>query len=272
MLIRRDPQGFTLVELMIATVTGVLLLGVMYQSVVITQRVTRAQGEQLGVQSSVRGAMLVVVNELRELSTVEGGSREQNDILSISPAGIVYRAMRGTGITCTASSSHQLRIGRSSFSGFRDPQAGRDSILVYADTTGTGAHPVWIPMPVGSVSAIPCPGSLPGITLTTTPAWWLSGQPTGLPVRVYEPMELRLYQSERKFWLGTRSLSAGEVIQPLFGPLSGEDGFRLDYLDRTGHPTSNVTAVRSIAVSVHGTSGAADEQLTTEVALRNASP
>jgi Tfp pilus assembly protein PilW len=272
MLIRRSPLGFTLVELMIATVTGVLVLGVMYQSVVIAQRVTRAQGEQLGVQSSVRGAVLVVVNELRELSTVEGGAREQNDILSISPAGMVYRAMRGTGFTCTASSSNQLRISRSSFSGFRDPQAGRDSILVYADTTVTGAEPLWMPLPVMGVLATLCPGAAAGITLLTTAAPWLSGQPNGLPVRVYEPMELKLYQSEGKFWLGTRSVSAGEVIQPLFGPLSGDDGFRLGYLDRAGHPTSNVTAVKSIAVSVHGITGAADEQLTTEVALRNAAP
>ena len=273
MLIGRVRQGFTLIELMIAIVSMVLVIGAIYQSLVVTQRITRAQGEQLGVQSSVRGAVLVVVNELRELSTVEGGTGAQNDILSIGPAAIVYRAMRGSGISCTVSSTSQLRISRSSFSGFRDPQPGRDSLLVYADSAGTEAEAVWIPMPITGVSTtMPCPGSLPGITLATAPAPWLSGRSAGLPLRVYEPMELKLYQSEGKSWLGTRSLSAGEVIQPLFGPLSGEDGFRLGYLDRTGRPTSNLTAVRSIAVSVHGMNAAADEQLSTEVALRNATP
>jgi type II secretory pathway pseudopilin PulG len=272
-VLTRRRQGFTLIELMIATVTMVLVLGSIYQTVLVTQRAARRQGEQLALQSSVRGAVLVVLNELRELSTTEGESRQQNDILSIGPSAIAYRAMRGTGFTCTPSTSDQLRMRRSGFSGFRDPQAGRDSLLLYADSAGSGAEPGWISLPIARVStSTACPGSAPGITLTTSPTAWLTGKAAGLPVRIYEPMELRLYQSEGKSWLGARSIGRGEVIQPLFGPLSSQDGFRLTYRDHAGRPTATPTAVRSIAVSVHGLTPGADEELTGAVFLRNAGP
>jgi hypothetical protein len=272
-VLTRSRLGFTLIELMIATVTMVLVLGSIYQTVLVTQRVAQAQGEQLALQSSVRGAVLVVLNELRELSTAEGGSGHQNDILSIGASAIAYRAMRGTGFTCTSSTSDQLRISRTGFSGFRDPQAGRDSLLLYADSAGSGAEPGWMALPISRVStSTACPGSDPGITLTTAPIAWLTGKEAGLPVRIYEPMELRLYQSEGKSWLGTRSMGTAEGVQPLFGPLSNQDGFRLSYRDRAGRPTSTAAAVRSIAVSVHGLARGADEELTGEVFLRNASP
>jgi prepilin-type N-terminal cleavage/methylation domain-containing protein len=264
-------RGFTLVELMVATVSTVLAAGTIYQTVRVTQRATRAQAEQLRVQSSVRGAVLAVANELRELSALEGGTGAQNDILSIGPSAIAYRAMRGIGFTCSPSSTDQLRIHRTGFSGFRDPQAGRDSVLVYAGEADSTPAASWISLPVTRVTvATACPGSLPGLTLTLGPAAFLSGRPAGTPVRVYEHMELRMYASEGKFWLGTRSLGTGEVIQPLFGPLSDDDdGFRLSYLDRSGRPTGSPTAIRSIGVSVHGVGDGVDERLSTEVALRN---
>jgi Prokaryotic N-terminal methylation motif len=271
MLTSRVRQGFTLIELMIATVTMVVVVAGIYRSVLVTQRVARAQGEQLALQSSVRGAMLLVLNELRELSTVQGGSGHQNDILSISPGSIAYRAMRGIGFSCTSASPDQLRISRAGFSGFRDPQPGRDSLLLYTDSAGTGSESEWIPLPITSVSTTTaCPGSVPGITLTTASRSWLSGKDPGIPLRVYEPMELRVYQSEGQSWLGTRSISTGEAIQPLFGPLSNQDGFRLSYLDRAGRPTATPSAVGSIAVRVHGVGQTADEELTAMVALRNA--
>jgi prepilin-type N-terminal cleavage/methylation domain-containing protein len=271
MLTGRRRQGFTLVELMIAIVITVMVLGTIHRSVLVTQRAARAQSEQLALQSGVRGAVLLVLNELRELSTAEGGTGHQNDILSASPGSISYRAMRGLGFSCTPSTSNQLQIGRAGFSGFRDPQPGRDSLLLYADSTGAGSEAGWIPLPITSVSTTTaCPGSAPGITLTTSSNVWLTGKQAGLPVRIYEPMELKVYQSEGQSWLGTRSISAGEAIQPLFGPLSNQDGFRLGYLDRAGRPTAVPSAVGSITVRVHAVGQTADEELTGLVILRNA--
>jgi prepilin-type N-terminal cleavage/methylation domain-containing protein len=268
-------RGFTLVEVLLATVITVITTGALFQSLLITQRVARSQGNQLRVQASVRGAMLAVLGELRELSTVEAGSGTQNDVQSISPTGIVYRAMRGTGFTCQSSGSNQLRIQRSTFSGFRDPQPRRDSLLVYLDAPGP-EDPAWIPLAIAAVSSGgSCAGGVPAITLTVSPLAALDGQRAGLPVRTFEPMELRAYQAEGRHWLGARSIGSGEPIQPLFGPLSDANGFRLRYRGRTGSPTNDPRAIRSIVVTVQGKSEErpeAEEQLTAEVVLRNAGP
>ena len=90
-------------------------------------------------------------------------------------------------------------------------------------------------------------------------------------------VELRLYESEGKSWLGARSVSSGEAIQPLVGPLTKGSGFRLEYLDATGMPTVDRTSIKSIRITLRGTTeggGAGnsipvEEELVTQVALRN---
>jgi hypothetical protein len=101
-------------------------------------------------------------------------------------------------------------------------------------------------------------------------------------VRIYEVIELRLYRSEGKSWLGARSVSAGEAIQPVLGPLTDGTGFRLEYLEGGGSATNDMTAVKSVRVTLRGISEAVmgpgggapnpvEEELTTQVSLRNAS-
>jgi hypothetical protein len=232
------------------------------------------QAAQLGVQTNVRGAVLAVLNELRELSSIEGGGGAQNDVLSTAPDAMIYRAMRGTGFTCQPGGETDVRISRSSFSGHREPQAGRDSAWLYL-VAAPETDPAWIPAAITSVStAVPCPGVAgEGITLTVSPIAGLAGAPSGTPVRFYEIMELRLYQSEGRSWLGTRSISSGESIQPLFGPLTKPDGFRLAYRDASGGPANNPEAIKTIEVTVRGTGdGIPSFELIGQVALRNAWP
>jgi prepilin-type N-terminal cleavage/methylation domain-containing protein len=275
-------QGFTLLETMIATGMLLIVSGAVYQLLVTTQRLARAQGEHLALQSTVRNAVLIVLNELRELSTSEGQGPERNDVLSGTPTSMTYRASRGVGLTCQPPTSTQIRLAQSGFVAGRDPQPGRDSAYVFVEgDSSTDTDDLWQPVAITAVSTLAnCAGTLePGLTLTVSPTRPLVGVTAGAPVRVYEVMELRLYRSEGKSWLGMRSVSAGEAIQPLAGPLS-DDGFRLAYLDRGGRATEDVTAVSSIAVTVHGigepqpslNGSAGDslaEELVTEIALRN---
>jgi hypothetical protein len=128
-------------------------------------------------------------------------------------------------------------------------------------------------------TSAPCPGALgPAITLTVPASASAAGLEAGTPVRIAEVMELRLYESEGRSWLGARSVSTGEAIQPLVGPLTTGNGFRLEYLDATGTPTIDRTSIKSIRIALRGTteSGGAgnvnpvEEELVTQVALRNA--
>jgi hypothetical protein len=97
-------------------------------------------------------------------------------------------------------------------------------------------------------------------------------------------MELRAYVSAADGWLGMRSVSAGEAIQPVAGP------FRLlpasfAFADSSGSPTMDPAAARQVQATFIGVTrtevaaGAAAradlvrrDTLVTVVALRGGSP
>ena len=280
-MLTRSHRGFTLVEVLVSLALTLVVAGALYSVLLSTQRITRAQAQRVDLQSNVRAGALLVLNELRELSAAPGGTGGQNDILAAGSNAVVYRAMRGVGFICAAPSATAFRIARSSFSGARDPQAGRDEVLIFSeDSAVAGAKDYWLGTSIVSVATgSPCPGALgPGITLTVPPGASVTGPGIGTPVRIAEVMELRLYESESKSWLGARSVSSGETIQPLVGPLTKGSGFGLEYLDAGGMPTIDRTSIRSIRITLRGTTeggGAGnslpvEEELVTQVALRNA--
>ncbi len=280
-----NRRGFTLAEIMIAMTLMLIVGGAAFKLLVTTQRLSRSQAEQASLQSNVRMGSLVVLNDLRELNTVVGGSADRNDILTIAANDITYRAMRGIGFICQAPTATQIRIARGSFSGFRDPQVGgRDSLYVFVDgDQDTEADDTWLPVAITGVStATACPGALgAGITLTTPNTAGLVGIPVGTPIHIYEVMELKLHVADGKSWLGARSISAGEAIQPVLGPLVDGNGFQLEYLNAAGAITADRTAIKSIRITIRGISDGAvnpgvegsptyvQDSLVTQVALRN---
>ena len=227
-----------------------------------------------------------MVSELRELGTITGGTSARNDLLTIAPDAVTYRAMRGIGLTCQVPSSTQITIARSSFSGYRDPQPGRDSAFLFVEgSVESGQDATWLPLAITAVSTVTaCPGARgPGMTLTTGVNGTLPQVEVGTPLRIYEVMELRLYRSDGEYWLGARSVSSGENIQPMLGPLMPVGGVGLEYLDAFGGTTSDLTAIKSIGLTMRGLSQGAvnasgdqgpltriQEELVTQVALRNA--
>jgi prepilin-type N-terminal cleavage/methylation domain-containing protein len=275
-------RGFTLLEIVVALALMLIVIGAIHGLLVTTQRLSRAQAAQINLQANVRASALLIANELRELNSLETGSADQTDILSIGAAGLTYRAMRGIGFLCQSPASGQIRISRSSFSGFRDPQASRDVAYLFLEgSPDTGVEDAWLPLPIAGVASnTSCPGLVgPAIGITTSPGAAVAGAPVGTPVRIYEIMELRVYQSDQHWWLGARSVSAGEAIQPVTGPLTGSDGLQLEYLNRAGTPTTDVAGIKSVVMTVHGTAEERvtgsdgerlQEKLVTQVTLRNA--
>jgi prepilin-type N-terminal cleavage/methylation domain-containing protein len=278
-----ERRGFTLVEIMMALAITLVVAGALHSLLLSTQRLTWAQSERISLQSSLRAGSLVVLNELRELSTLGGGTASQNDVLRIAPGSVMYRAMRGTGFICQTPAAGTLRLDRARFTGHRDPQAGRDSVYVFVPGDSTGSVPrSWLALPILAVtSGGACAGgSGPGITLTVPAGAVLTSLEVGTPVRVAEIMELRLYQADRKSWLGARSVSAGETIQPVVGPLAPGRGFRLDYLGGAGTPTADPAHIKSVRITLLAEPqdrgemtrrlGILEEQLVSQVTLRNA--
>ncbi|MDQ3222573.1 MAG: prepilin-type N-terminal cleavage/methylation domain-containing protein [Gemmatimonadota bacterium] len=273
-------RGFTLAEVMLSVSVTVVVAGAIYNLLVTTQRVTRLQGERTLLQATVRAGSHVVFEELSELNTVVGGTADQNDIVAFGPTAVTYRAMRGIGFICQAPSPTTIRIARTTFTGHRDPQAGRDEVYIFVPgNPDAETRDSWVWARIVSVAtAAPCPGGLgAGIALTVPAGASLGMLEPGTPVRITEVMELRLYQSDGRSWLGARSVGAGEAIQPLVGPLADAQGFRLEYLDGTGAATVDRTLIRSIRGTLRGTTdvgGAGpgapvEEELITQVTLRN---
>jgi prepilin-type N-terminal cleavage/methylation domain-containing protein len=285
MLTMFNRRGFTLIEIMISLVIMTVVMGAVYKLILSSQRLSRSQAERVSLQSNVRIGSLAVLSDLRELNTVVGGSAAENDILAIAPTSITYRGTRGTGYICDAPTATQIRVSRSSFSGYRDPQVTRDNLYVFLDgDPDTETDDAWLPVQITDVStATACPGILgAGITLTTPNTPSLVGLATGTPVRFYEVMELSLLPADGKSWLGARSVSAGEAAQPVLGPLTDGTGFLLTYLNAAGAVTTDRTAVKSIQVTLRGISDGlvnpgiegspihVEEQLVSQIVLRNA--
>lgn len=280
-MLTRSRGGFTLAEVMIALVLTLVVAGTLYGLLISTQRTTRAQALRVELQSTLRAGSQIVLGELRELAAVPGGSAVQNDILAAGSSALVYRAMRGLGFVCGTSDATTIRIARSTFSGHRDPQAGRDEALVFIAGGGaTGSEDSWLATRISDVATgDSCSGSaVPGITLTVPAGALPAGLEAGTPVRITEVMELRLYESEGRSWLGARSVSSGEAIQPLVGPLTQGSGFRLEYLGSAGAPVADRSGIKGIRVALRGAAAgggwgngaAVEEELRVQVMLRNA--
>jgi prepilin-type N-terminal cleavage/methylation domain-containing protein len=252
----RNRHGFTLIELMIGLVLLSIVGGVTYQMLLNTQRLSTAQAERMSMQSAVRSGALVVPSELREIGINAAG---ESDLVQIATDSVTYRAMRGLGFTCSVTAT-EIRLINSSalpFNALRGVTVGRDSLLIYVDNDpSTEGDDQWVRAPVNAVAASTC-GATAAIAITTTDftgsisSGSIAGVVVGGPVRTFEVMRLKLYTVDGQNWLGARSVSASEAIQPALGPLTS-NGFEMAYFDVSGNATTNVANVRSMRITLRG--------------------
>jgi prepilin-type N-terminal cleavage/methylation domain-containing protein len=296
-------RGFTLVELILAIALALLVGGVIHGVLLRSQRLARAQAERMALHDNVRVAALVLAGELGSIGydevTPEASAALaypaalRSDLLAIQPGAVTYLAGRGGGRVCGAIAGPPAAVVVEGPS-WKSPRAPRttDSLLVFVEgDPSTGSDDTWIHLGIASVGVGSCPGGAPGIALgVNAPAPLnpavLSRVTAGSPARLAEVMQMRFYQSGGKSWFGMRSVSTGEVIQPVAGPLADSSaavrGLTLVYRDAADFDTSDPAAVRAVEVAllgvtdqpIHGRDprlAAVDTfALTTRVALRNA--
>jgi prepilin-type N-terminal cleavage/methylation domain-containing protein len=276
---QRSFAGFTLIEVLIGLVLTAVVAGIGLRVFLRQHWTGVAQAETVAVQNALRGGMLFLTTELREL----GGTFGDPDILAFAPESLTYRAMRGTGRSC-ARTYNTIVLDSASFASYRSLQAGRDHLLLHREgMEHTAGDDRWLNLPLLSLGTGSC-FSGAGLVLGTTPDSGLVDSTAFgalAPVRVFEVMQVKLYQSGGEYWLGARSVSAGETIQPLIGPLTSL-GLSLSYQDSTGASTTQAGDIRTIGIALRATStlparsagGFGGPQrrvdsLTTLVALRN---
>jgi len=247
---KASTRGFTLVEMLI----GLVLLGIVsttiYRILNTNTRLSRAQTEQVSLQSAVRTGSLVVGSELKEIGINSTGG---TDIVAMSANGITYRAMRATGLACQVSAT-EVRIRQTPFFSTRTIAANQDSLLLYVEgDPNIATDDTWLPLRITGVSASTCGAAAAtalatSINTATTP---LTQIVLEAPVRTFEVMELGILNSGGQNWLGARSVSAGQALQPALGPITAT-GLQLDYYDAAGAVTANRAAVRSIQITIRG--------------------
>jgi hypothetical protein len=254
--------GSILVDALVALVLlGILgLLGVW--AVISAERLARRAVEHEGRAEALHGGAAFLRRELGGLGADSSGA----DLLALASDSVTYRAMRLAGLACTVATA-EVRIRLDLARGWRSPQPGRDSVLVpLLSDSGTAIPPRWIAGPVLAVAPASC-GGTPALALRTTldsARLARAALPALVPVRTFEIMQLRLYQAQGQWWLGARSVSAGETIQPVHGPLDPA-GLRFAGLDSSGAVVLGPASVRFLSVAL----AAAGDSVVLSLAPRN---
>jgi len=263
---RGDRGGFTLVELLIVAVLGMVVVGATYQMILTSQEAYTVQIAQMQGQQTVRGGIDILSVELRELSAVEG------DILIMDPDKVKVRAMRSFGLVCNTNASGSpilvKKIGRYFTSG--------DSIVVFADNDPDISSDDTILS--GVVTAISlgqtCTGTDTAQSLMVPDLATALANDTvrlGAPVRGFTIYTYGLYLQNGEYYLARES---GGTTEPLVGPLS-PNGVSFTYMDSNGVVTTDPTAVSQIEATLRSRSkvtnerGPVTDSLTTTIYLRN---
>jgi prepilin-type N-terminal cleavage/methylation domain-containing protein len=253
-------RGYTLVELLVATMLlGVVSTGI-HRVLVGNQRVYHAQAQRLDLQQSVRAALAVLPAEFLELNAVDG------DIQAMSATAITIRAWRQLGVTCAAPvlglgvNALPMMIHQRLFYGEPlDPAS--DSLLVfYEGDESTRGDDSWVRASLTTVAGGVCPDGFasPSYVLTVDvalpegPRLNRAGAiPNGAPVRAFQTITYELYQAGDGNWhLGLRP--RGGTVQPLVGPLIGSAGLLLRYFNAMGAFTAAPDSVAAIEITVRG--------------------
>ena len=266
-------RGFSLVELMVALSVGLAIGGLLHRQLLLGRRVARAQAERLAMQENLRAAALVLSGELCALgydditpaaaAALGVPVARRSDLLALAPGAVTYLAFRGEGSVCgiLPGSPGEVRVPAESWRGLRSPR-NTDSLLAFVESdSATAADDAWLHLGVAAVGAAACPDGREAIALTVASAdppglAALGGITAGSPVRLAEVMQMRYYGSGGKSWFGMRSVSTGEAITPVAGPLAdstaGTRGLTLRYLDAGGTPTADAGAVRTVEIALLG--------------------
>ncbi len=237
-------RGVTLVELLIGLVLVGLLGAALTRLLLGQRRAATALVEVDNARRTIDQSASWIESELAEAGKGDGNP----DLLSLASDSLTYRGWRLNGVACLVTSS-EIRVERALQSSWRMLQAGRDSLMVYLTSDSFVPAGRWVTAPIFALSQSDCAG-IPALRVKTQlDSSELSGISPLAPVRAFEVMQMRFYQSSGDWWLGARSVSGGEGIQPVAGPFSGSAA-RLAFFDSSGVATMQPGGVERLRLAL----------------------
>lgn len=264
--------GFTLVELLIVAVIGMVLLGSVYQILVSNQRTYTVQQVRIQNQQVMRSGLDLLASEIREASTRDVFN---SDLVTLAADGLELRSMRAFGRVCQvlngASTDLIVRLSGPEFEtgdaavvfGEGDPNTRADDRNY--DTAVQSANPE---IPNG------CLAGVAGQRIMLAGGWPNGAVRSGAPIRAHTTFGYRLMDFGGETYLG-RTEGVG-TAQPVVGPLAAGNGLLFEYFDIQGNVTAIPAQVAEIRLTIRTQSQLRDtagdlvgDDLTTRIFLRN---
>lgn len=280
----QDEAGFTIVELLIVSVLGLVVVMSAYQLLISQSRLLSTQGEMIDARDSSRGAAILLASELRSASA------SGNDLYVIAQDSLVLRSFQATGVMCswdTVGVDH--RLGLQNVSG-TVPGTVADSASVYNGswvvfdvTAAWNGLAAWglgnMPFCFWGDSTATAPRPQATVELTGSVAS-LATLEVGNLVRVFRRTKYGLFALDGRWWLGRRvAAGAWELLTgPMLSPANG--GLTFAYYDANDAVTTDPTLVSRVEFTLRSESygqvsaagqggGTVGDSLTMTVFLRN---
>jgi prepilin-type N-terminal cleavage/methylation domain-containing protein len=247
---RRGAAGFTLVEFLVVSVLGSIIVLTAHKVLVNNLRAFTIVGAEVRTREPIRAASEVLRGEIREISPAQG------DLIAMTPDSLVIRTMRKLGATCAAyvgtpSYLNVIRIG--------DWFEAGDSIVLLADNDiRRASDDRWLKARISSVdTTLTCGGgrraqrlALPGMATAMT----ADSVRQGAPVRSFTRYWFGLVREGEQWFLARRPV--GGSAEPMVGPLDGPStpGLRFQYFDAMGAVTTTPADVARIDITLRSRS------------------
>jgi prepilin-type N-terminal cleavage/methylation domain-containing protein len=245
----RDRRGFTMIELIVSFVIGLIVLGSVVQMMIVQGRGYRKQRELVDVRETAREAAALLSWDLRQAAV--GGS----SFAVMGANSVTLRSPRGLGTICA---KHAVLPRYALWKTAGNIQATvDDTALVYQIGRG-----VWTKLKITDVgtaaamgvNACAWPGARPPdivVEFAVTAVTDTSYIKIGAPFRNFRRVEYAEFQQNNRWWLGRKVGGAGSyerLTGPLLAPASG--GLAFTYYDTLGAVTANTAAVGSVAFTL----------------------
>jgi len=242
-------RGFTIIEMLVGMVVGMILMAGVVQLISVQGRGYRKQREVIDIRETTREAVALLSWDLRQSRMGNG------PLASVGANSISLRSPRGMGTIC-AKHPTLARYGLWKSGGIIAATVD-DSALVYqfardkwqpVRITGVGT-----PAAMG-VTACAWPGARPPdvvVEFAVASKADTAFIKVGSPFRNFRRVQYAEFQQNSRWWLGRKFGAAPSyelLTGPLIAPASG--GLAFAYYDSLGAVTADPTAVRLVAFTL----------------------
>lgn len=276
MITRLDRRGMTMIELLVVTILGMVILGAVYQILVTNQRTYTAQSAMVRDQQSLRGGIDLLLGELREVSPSDG------DLVSIGDHSVTIRSSRYLGLVCSVltTGSDPTVLARK-VGGYLRGDSARVFFENNPRITGDDVWRTAVVNVIDSTGLSVCPTGGTAQVVQLEDVEFGSAASTdsitpGALIRNFEHHTYALGTYDGQPYL--TQTDGGGTESPLVGPLRAQDGVEFRYLDRDGNVTGSPANVREIEVTtrtatdnVTAAGGTLQDSLRIRIHTRNSS-